>query len=83
MNNKRDYPDSSLALVLRSYLIEKTIEKGASGLIFRAGLGGPLGKYAVSLPTITAYLDKSDKAWRLIRDTVGKVSASCLNRVFL
>ena len=74
MNNERDYPDSSLAVVLRSWLIEKAIAEGASGLIFWAGVGGPLRKYAVPLATLAAYLDKSNRAWRLVRQAAAKLS---------
>ncbi|MBV8819993.1 MAG: GNAT family N-acetyltransferase, partial [Acidobacteriaceae bacterium] len=73
MNNEPEYSDSSLALVLRSYLIEQIIPRGVTGLVFWAGVGGPIAKYANQLPTRVAYLDKSSGAWRMVRRGVGHV----------
>jgi hypothetical protein len=73
MNNERDYADSSLALVLRSFLVEKVIAEGGRGLIFWAGVGGPIARYVFPLPTVAAYLDKVDVGWRIFRRGVAKL----------
>jgi hypothetical protein len=75
MNDERDHAESSLALVLRSYLIEKIIGEGATSLIFWAGVGGPIAKYATALPTTAVYLDKTHLGWRMFRRGVASIRA--------
>jgi hypothetical protein len=73
MNDEQDHAESSLALVLRSYLIERAIAGGAQRLIFWAGVGGPIAKYAFPLPTTAVYLDNSHLGWRIFRRAVSRL----------
>jgi Acetyltransferase (GNAT) domain len=67
MNNDQEFERLSLSLVLRAYLIEDFIQKGASELVFWAGAGSILGRYCVYAPALAVSLDKQGHGWRLTR----------------
>jgi len=67
MNNDRNYPESSLCTVLRGYLIESSIVRGTTAILFWSGAGGPLSRYCRFLPTTGVYLDATGFIWRNVR----------------
>jgi hypothetical protein len=67
MNNDQEFERLSLSLVLRAYLIEDFIQKGASELVFWAGAGSILGRYCVYARALAVSLDKQGHGWRLTR----------------
>jgi hypothetical protein len=67
MNNDRDYPESSLCTVLRGYLIENAILRGATAILFWSGVSAPLSRYCRFLPTIGVHLDVTGFVWRNVR----------------
>jgi hypothetical protein len=67
VNNDRNFERSSLSVVLRAYLIENFIQKGASELVFWAGAGSNLGRYCAYAPALAVCLDKQRHGWRLTR----------------
>jgi hypothetical protein len=67
VNNDQEYERLSLSVVLRAYLIEDLIKKGASELVFWAGAGSILGRYCVYAPALAVSLDKQRHGWRLTR----------------
>jgi hypothetical protein len=67
VNNDQEFERLSLSVVLRAYLIEDFIKKGASELVFWAGAGTILGRYCVYAPALAVSLDKRGHGWRLTR----------------
>ena len=67
MNNDREYPLHSFSIVMRSYLIEDGIKRRLKALRFWAGLGGPLYRYRVPVPSVRMHLDKRGLGWRGFR----------------
>ncbi len=67
MNNDREYPLHSFSIVMRSYLIEDGIRRRLKALRFWAGLGGPLYRYRVPVPSVRMHLDKRGFGWRGFR----------------
>jgi hypothetical protein len=70
MNNDKDYPHSSLVVVLRAYLIESLIRRGITKLLFWAGIGEPLRRHCRFLPTTAASFDTRRAYWRLVRGLI-------------
>jgi Acetyltransferase (GNAT) domain len=67
MNNERDYRTASLSQVLRAYLIEDLISQGHRGLLFWAGLAGPLARISRPLDCASIYLDNPSRGWAALR----------------
>lgn len=67
MNDDRGHPESSLSLVMRSYVIEELIANGVPRLRFWAGVGGSLARHIVPVPAKRIYLDRPVVSWRFIR----------------
>ena len=74
MNNEKDYPDSSLSIVLRGYLIESLIQSGVAKLLFWAGIGPPLLRHCHFLPTTGASFDSRRIHWRLVRGLLPRIN---------
>lgn len=74
MNNEKDYPDSSLSIVLRGYLIESLIQNRVSKLLFWAGIGAPLRRHCHFLPTTGANFDSRRVHWRLVRGLLPRLT---------
>src|SRR3954470_8186530 len=72
VNCDRDHGRASLSVVHRAHLIETLIERGTSELMFWSGLGPPLSRYALPVPTIMACLDRHTPGWRLVRSVIGR-----------
>jgi len=70
MNNEKDYPNSSLSIVLRGYFIESLIQRGYLDLVFWAGIGKPLLRHSYFIPTSVIHLDRTRLDWRVIRRLV-------------
>jgi len=79
MNNEREFPQESLCIVARSYLIEAVIQGGFRKLVFWAGVGGPIARYCVPVPASGVYLDARTPLWRATRKIVA-LTASLLPR---
>jgi hypothetical protein len=79
MNNEREFPQESLCIVARSYLIEAVIQDGFRKLVFWAGVGGPIARYCVPVPALGVYLDARTPLWRTTRRVVA-LTASLLPR---
>jgi hypothetical protein len=74
LNNDLEFEKDSLSLVLRAYLIEALIERGARELLFWAGVGGPLRSYVSFLPVIEVQIDRPSIGWRLTRRLIRRIS---------
>src|SRR4051794_16736192 len=72
VNCDRDHGRASLSVVHRAHLIETLIERGTSELVFWSGVGTPLSRYALPMPTIMACLDRRTPGWRIMRAVVGR-----------
>lgn len=70
MNSDRHHSKSSLCLVLRSYFFESLIRKNIRSVVFWAGVGEPLNRYSMPVPTLSVYLDKPQKIWRVMRHMI-------------
>jgi hypothetical protein len=58
----------SLSLVLRSYLIERLINRGTiRELVFWSGSSPPLSSYTAPREEFTVYIDSQSHPWRLVR----------------
>jgi hypothetical protein len=79
MNNEREFPQESLCIVARSYLIEAAIQSGLQRVVFWAGVGGPIARYCVPVPAQGVYLDARTPLWRATRRIVA-LTASVLPR---
>ena len=67
LNCDRDHPKDSLSTVMRSYLIERLIERGTREVTFWGGTAGALSRYAGGLAGVQVYLDVRSAGWRAIR----------------
>ncbi len=67
LNNDAVYPDASLAVVLRAYLIESMIDKGLDELMFWSGSDTA---YTARIPATCFHLDIPSRSWRLTRSTL-------------
>ena len=65
--NDRTCRRESVSLVLRSYLIEKLINRGIRKLVFWGGVSAPLSFYVAHREEFTAYIDSRSHLWRLVR----------------
>jgi hypothetical protein len=63
LNDDRDHATNSLSLVMRAYLIEDLITAGCEKLLFWAGVGDPVRRYCLTVPTLKAFLDKRTLVW--------------------
>jgi hypothetical protein len=68
--NDRGFPQASLSLVLRSYLIEELIRKGSRELIFWAGSAAPISSYSGSPELWIAHIDSRAMPWRVFREAI-------------
>jgi hypothetical protein len=57
----------SVSLVLRSYLIERLINRRIRELVFWNGSTAPLSLYTAPREQFTAYIDSRSHPWRLVR----------------
>lgn len=73
LNDDLDFPNESLSLVLRAFLIEDLIRQRTSELWFWAGVSPPLSRYAVSVRAIEVHLDKPSWTWRAMRWAVSRI----------
>jgi hypothetical protein len=71
MNNDHEYGQNSLSIVLRGYLIEQSIGRAVSRMLFWAGIGAPLDRYSHSLRLTGIYLDTPTLTWRAARRLIG------------
>jgi hypothetical protein len=67
MNNEHDYRTACLSQVLRGYLIERLIEQRHRGLLFWAGLAGPLARISSPVECTSVYLDNRSPGWATLR----------------
>jgi hypothetical protein len=65
--NDRSRGRESLSLVLRSYLIERLINRGCPELIFWAGTSAPLSSYTAPREEFMTYVDAHSHPWSLLR----------------
>jgi hypothetical protein len=72
VNSDHEHGRASLSVVHRAHLIETLIERGTSELVFWSGVGSPLSRYALPMPTIIACLDRRTPGWRLLRSVIGR-----------
>jgi hypothetical protein len=72
LNNDRDFPRESLAVVMRAFLIESLIHQGMKEFILWAGTAPPLSRYVTFIPTLGIHLDAPEYKWRLVRGLVSK-----------
>jgi hypothetical protein len=72
VNCDRDHASASLSVVHRAHLIETLIERGTSELVFWSGVGSPLSRYALPMPTIIACFDRRTLGWRILRSVIGR-----------
>ena len=63
VNSDKQHARSSLSLVLRGYFLEGLIQTGIGHVVFWAGVGEPLNRYAKPIPTLSVYVDKPQKLW--------------------
>jgi len=70
MNSDKRHRNASLSIVLRGYLLEWFILRGVKKVVFWAGSGGQLSRYAEYIPSIAVHLDKQSFLWKTIRHTV-------------
>ncbi len=63
VNSDRQHARSSLSLVLRGHFLEGLIQTGIKQVVFWAGVGEPLNRYAKPIPTLSVYVDKPQKLW--------------------
>jgi hypothetical protein len=68
----RDHASASLSVVHRAHLIETLIERSTSELVFWSGVGSPLSRYALPMPTIIACFDRRTPGWRILRSVIGR-----------
>ncbi len=71
MNNDHEYGKNSLSIVLRGYLIEQSIGRAVSRILFWAGIVPPLDRYSHSLPMTGIYLDTPTLTWRATKRLIG------------
>lgn len=81
LNNDLEHDRGSLSIVLRGYLIESLIREGRGELIFWAGVGGALSRYASSIPGTRVYVDSPSLGWRMIRSLIQKVGPNLPSRL--
>jgi hypothetical protein len=79
LNNDREEPHASLSLVLRGYLIETLIGRGARELLLWAGSSPPLSHYAESVTLNAVHLDRPTVGWRFGRSVI-EVAAPWISR---
>jgi len=75
--NDRGCKRESVSLVLRSYLIERLINRGIRELVFWSGVSAPLSFYTAPGQDFMAYIDSRSHSWRLVRQacvTLAKVA---------
>lgn len=70
MNSDRRHRNASLSIVLRGYLLEWFILRGVKKVVFWAGSGGQLSRYAEYIPSIAVHLDKQSFLWKAVRHIV-------------
>lgn len=70
MNSDRRHRNASLSIVLRGYLLEWFILRGVKKVVFWAGSGGQLSRYAEYIPSIAVHLDKQSFLWKAVRHLV-------------
>jgi len=73
VNCDRDHGPASLSVVHRAHLIETLIGRGTSELVFWSGVGSPLSRYALPMPTVIACLDRRTRGWRILRSVIGRL----------
>lgn len=73
LSNDRNFPRDSLSVVLRGYLIETLIRRGASQFTIWGGTAPPLSRYVKYIPTLGIHLDLPGFQWRLARRVVATV----------
>lgn len=73
LSNDRNFPRDSLSVVLRGYLLETLIRRGASQFTIWGGTAPPLSRYVKYIPTLGIHLDLPDFRWRLARRLVATV----------
>ncbi len=74
INRDAEYPKLSLSLVMRAFLVESLIASGVREILFWAGTGGPLGRYADEIPTAFVYLDRPALPWRVSRHLISSIA---------
>ena len=67
LSNDKNFPRDSLSVVLRGYLIETLIRRGASQFTIWGGTAPPLSRYVKYIPTLGIHLDLPGLQWRLAR----------------
>jgi len=67
LSNDINFPRDSLSIVLRGYLIEALIRRGASLFTIWGGTAPPLSRYVKYIPTLGIHLDLPGFRWRLAR----------------
>jgi hypothetical protein len=72
LSNDRNFPRDSLSVVLRGYLIENLIRRGARLFTIWGGTGPPLSRYVKYIPSLGIHLDLPSFRWRLTRRLVTK-----------
>jgi hypothetical protein len=72
LSNDRNFPRESLSVVLRGYLMETLIRRGARLFTIWGGTGPPLSRYVKYIPTLGIHLDLPGFWWRLARRMVTK-----------
>jgi hypothetical protein len=73
LNNQRGYPNESLSLVLRGYLIESLILQGLQELVIWAETGPPLSRYVCYADTVGVRFDVPTYSWRATRLLVSAI----------
>ena len=75
LNQDRAFADLALSGVLRGYLIETLIHQGIRELVFWAGTGPPLARYAACVPALGVHLDRPTRGWRMLCAVLARLSA--------
>jgi hypothetical protein len=70
LSNDRNFPRDSLSVVLRGYLIETLIRRGARQFTIWGGTAPPLSRYVKYIPTLGIHLDLPGFQWRLARRVI-------------
>jgi hypothetical protein len=73
LNDDSSYPNDSLSVVLRSYVVDTLINRGIRHVTFWAGASAPLASHCNHVPVIAVHLDARTHFWRLFRYSVAQV----------